>query len=137
MSNNECAECVVTEYCSECEAEVTMQWDVRALGYKAFCPHCGKRLMLCDECQHRKDGGLVDDCDYDLETDSCRFNRYGTLPKRVLDCCPFGKEDELGEVMAGLRDIVHGLCRTAGAEYGIPQSVIVKGLSDILAREEA
>lgn len=74
MSSNGCAECVVTEYCPECEIEVTMQWDVRALGYKAFCPHCGKRLMLCDECQTRKDGGFMDDCDYDSETDSCRFN---------------------------------------------------------------
>ena len=136
MSSNECAECVVTEYCPECETEVTMQWDVRALGYKAFCPHCGKRLMLCDECQNRKDGGFMDDCDYDSETDSCRFNREGTLPTRVLDCCPCGKEAELGVVMAGLRDIAHGLCRAAGAEYGIPQSVIVKGLGDMLAREE-
>lgn len=68
MSSNECAECVVTEYCPECETEVTMQWDVRALGYKAFCPHCGKRLMLCSECQ------FIDGCDYDSETDSCRFN---------------------------------------------------------------
>lgn len=68
MSSNGCAECVVTEYCPECETEVTMHWDVRALGYKAFCPHCGKRLMLCSECQ------FIDDCDYDSETDSCRFN---------------------------------------------------------------
>ena len=68
MSSNECAECVVTEYCPECETEVTMQWDVRELGYKAFCPHCGKRLMLCSECQ------FIDGCDYDSETDSCRFN---------------------------------------------------------------
>lgn len=67
---------LVTEYCPECETEVTMQWDVKELGYKAFCPHCGKRLMLCDECQSRKDGGFMDDCDYDSETDSCRFNTH-------------------------------------------------------------
>lgn len=67
---------LVTEYCPECETEVTMQWDVKALGYKAFCPHCGKRLMLCSECRHRKDGGFMYDCDYDSETDSCRFNTH-------------------------------------------------------------
>ena len=36
----------VTGYCPECDTEVTMQWDVKTLGYKGFCPRCGKRLML-------------------------------------------------------------------------------------------
>ena len=65
----------VVEFCSECETEVELLWDVKKQGYKAFCPHCGARLMLCDECRHRGPGGeCVDDCDYDMETDSCRFN---------------------------------------------------------------
>ena len=38
----------VTEYCSECETENTMVWDVKTEGYKAYCPHCGKVMMLCD-----------------------------------------------------------------------------------------
>lgn len=66
---------IVTEYCSNCGTEVELLWDVKKQGYKAFCPHCGARLMLCDECQHRDENGKhVDDCDYCRETDSCRFN---------------------------------------------------------------
>ena len=36
----------------------------------AFCPYCGKRLMLCDECRHSGCGP----CDYDSEADTCRHN---------------------------------------------------------------
>jgi len=31
----------VTEWCSECETEITMEWNVDKMGYKAFCPVCG------------------------------------------------------------------------------------------------
>lgn len=60
---------LVTEVCPHCESEVEMRWNTDTLGYKAFCPVCGKRLMLCDEC-HQLGGG----CDYDSKTDSCRLN---------------------------------------------------------------
>ena len=65
----------VVEYCSHCETEVEMKWDIERDGYKAFCPYCGNRLMLCDECQHRTGGACTEDCDYDTETDTCRFNK--------------------------------------------------------------
>ena len=66
-----------TEICPNCDKEVTLIWDVRIDGFKAYCPYCGERLMLCSECQHRfKGGDFTDDCDYDGDTDSCRFNRY-------------------------------------------------------------
>lgn len=54
--------CIVTEWCSECENEVEMTWDTDVSGYAAFCPHCGKRLMLCDECKHSEDNstGICD-----------------------------------------------------------------------------
>ena len=39
-------EYIVTEVCPHCEAEVEMRWNVAADGYKAFCPHCGKRLSV-------------------------------------------------------------------------------------------
>lgn len=39
---------MVTEMCPNCDREVTMEWDVSVDGYKATCPHCGGRLMLCD-----------------------------------------------------------------------------------------
>ena len=61
---------MVTEWCPHCENEVEMRWDVETFGYKAFCPVCGKRLMLCDECRHSGEGS----CDYDNKTDSCRHN---------------------------------------------------------------
>ena len=64
----------VTEFCPECESEIEIRWDVKTDGYKAYCPVCGSRLMLCDECQHRVDDNQTCDCDYDSKTDSCRFN---------------------------------------------------------------
>lgn len=60
----------ITEVCPHCENEITMQWSVEELGYKAYCPVCGKRLMLCSAC-HDDTGGM---CDYDIKTDSCKFN---------------------------------------------------------------
>lgn len=63
----------VVELCPNCGTEVEMRWDVKTDGFKAFCPVCGNRLMLCDECMHRT-GECCLDCDYDSETDSCRFN---------------------------------------------------------------
>lgn len=65
----------VVEYCPHCETEVEMKWDIDRDGYKAFCPYCGNRLMLCDECQHRTGGDNVGDCDYDTQTNTCRFNK--------------------------------------------------------------
>lgn len=62
----------VVEVCPSCESDVVMLWNVETDGYRAFCPYCGNRLMLCDECLHRSGGG---ECDYDKETDTCMFNR--------------------------------------------------------------
>lgn len=59
----------VTQYCTECEHEVTMQWNCREDGLKAFCPYCGNRLMLCDWCPRRNN------CDYDADTDTCFYNQ--------------------------------------------------------------
>lgn len=61
----------VVEFCPHCESEIEMQWNTDILGFEAFCPVCGKRLMLCDECRHAEDGAH---CDYDSETDSCKHN---------------------------------------------------------------
>lgn len=64
----------ITEVCPHCDREVTMTWDVKEDGYKAFCPYCGGRLMLCDECRHQ-DGVFCDQCNYDSETGTCKHNR--------------------------------------------------------------
>lgn len=62
---------IVTEVCPHCGAEVEIHgWDTDRNGFKAFCPYCGGRLMLCDECRHSECG----DCNYDSVTDTCRHN---------------------------------------------------------------
>ena len=38
----------VVEWCPNCETEIEMMWDVESMGYKAFSPVCGNRIMLCD-----------------------------------------------------------------------------------------
>lgn len=70
----------VTEFCPHCETEVSMRWNTDTQGFKAFCPSCGQRLMLCDEC-HQIGGG----CDYDSETDSCKFNPAKEVYNEHLD----------------------------------------------------
>lgn len=64
---------VVTELCSNCEREVEIHgWDTERDGYQAFCPYCGKVLMLCDECQHSEQR---QPCDFDADTGLCRHRR--------------------------------------------------------------
>lgn len=63
----------VVEMCPHCETEVEMVWDTERYGYNSFCPHCGERLMLCDECLHHGDEPAWI-CDYNSKTDSCRRN---------------------------------------------------------------
>ncbi len=65
----------VTEWCPFCESEITMQWDVKQNGYKTICPECGNRLMLCDKCQHDENDNFLDNCDYNSETDSCKYKK--------------------------------------------------------------
>lgn len=64
----------VVEFCSNCGTEVEMNWDVKVSGYKAYCPHCGARLMLCDACLHPDGAYNVGKCDYCSLTDSCKHN---------------------------------------------------------------
>lgn len=75
----------VTEVCPNCEAEVTMVWDVKQDGYQAFCPYCGKQLMLCDACRHDgPDGKPTSECDYCSETDSCKHNPASRAPAAII-----------------------------------------------------
>lgn len=63
------AQTEVTEFCPHCKNEVTLRWNVKDRGYKAYCPVCGERLMLCSTCH---DDGYG--CNYDSKTDGCRWN---------------------------------------------------------------
>ena len=40
------------EVCPYCDRENVYQWNVEIMGYIAVCQHCGKEIMLCDECQY-------------------------------------------------------------------------------------
>ena len=54
------------EVCPFCEQEnVYPNWDVEKQGYVARCHHCGKLIMLCDECMH--DEGSCIKCDWTEE----------------------------------------------------------------------
>jgi len=59
----------VSELCPHCSREATIEWNVEQDGYKAYCPYCSKRLMLCSMCPNGNSG-----CDFDRETDSCKYN---------------------------------------------------------------
>jgi len=56
---------MVTEWCPHCENENTMEWDPEKEGYVAFCAHCGKKMLLCDECTHADDNP-THDCNHKL-----------------------------------------------------------------------
>jgi hypothetical protein len=86
MSNNENRTYIVTEVCPNCGHEVEIHgWDTGRDGFKAFCPYCGNRLMLCDECRHCEGP----DCDFDSATDTCRYNQ-GPQPKELCIETPEG-----------------------------------------------
>lgn len=83
MENTENAEnriYTVTEVCPSCLHEIEITWDTDKMGFKAFCPVCGNRLMLCDACLHAENSL---DCDYDGETDTCRHNKAYCVGREV------------------------------------------------------
>lgn len=65
----------VTETCSNCMTDNILDWNVAEDGYKAYCPHCGSRLMLCGVCP------IYNTCGYDSKTDSCPMEQECCLDK--------------------------------------------------------
>lgn len=59
----------VCEVCPECGAENIMRWDIKKDGYVAYCPHCGSKMMLCDECFHSDDAPI---CNWSPRNGCCR-----------------------------------------------------------------
>lgn len=86
---------IVTEVCPHCESEVEMRWNTDTMGYKAFCPVCGNRLMLCDECRHTEE---PTPCDYDSHTDTCHRNPKKEAPAEALPSLRV--ETPLGAIIA-------------------------------------
>lgn len=54
----------VVEWCTDCDRQITMLWDVKQDGCRARCPHCGGVMMLCDSCEG--------ECDYSYGNDTCK-----------------------------------------------------------------
>ena len=54
------------EVCPHCDSEnVYPMWDTEVSGFVAVCKHCGKEILLCDECQHTVcQDGEVHNCDW-------------------------------------------------------------------------
>ena len=73
----------VLKLCSHCNKEGEMQWDVEKDGYRAFCPYCGKFLMLCDASLHLS-GEDDSFCDYNGYTDSCKYDVKGKQKTKQL-----------------------------------------------------
>lgn len=99
---------MIVEYCPNCESEVEMRWDVETHGYKAYCPFCGNRLMICSECRDCEGNAIG--CDYNSHTDTCRFNKGEFSEKRRREL--FEKMlDHLSKIVSGcdLRDTLHGI----------------------------
>ena len=64
---------LITETCPNCEKEITVNWDVKKDGYKAFCPNCGKTLMLCSACLDSDPHCLS--CDWNKENGCYRSSK--------------------------------------------------------------
>lgn len=54
----------IVEWCINCNKQVTMLWDLEEDGFTAFCPYCGEKMMLCEQCQG--------ECDYNYGFDICK-----------------------------------------------------------------
>lgn len=95
----------VTEICSTCMSEVTLHWKVEEDGYKAYCPYCGSRLMLCDICP------IHEVCGYDSETDSCPMMQDKCLNKEQYIeylLYSFDISDEFALLIVNCMDWLHG-----------------------------
>lgn len=106
---------IVTEWCPFCESEVEMRWNTDVEGYKAFCPSCGHRLMLCDECKHTPG---AKPCDYDGLSDTCyrlleleakaEAKSYETITVGDNKVCV--TEQDINQIMFDFSTIKDGWC---------------------------
>jgi len=77
---------LITELCPHCNKENTIERVVKKEGYRAFCPSCGKWMMLCSEC-------MTDEfCDYSSDEDIC-YRQVEEMWKELEDV-PLDENEE-------------------------------------------
>ena len=132
---------MIVEYCPNCETEIEMRWNVEEFGYKAYCPVCGNRLMICSECRDCEGNAIG--CDYNSRTDTCRFNKGEFSEKRRREL--FDKMlDHLSEIVKGsdLIDTLHGIGFTdaeiafAGVEIKEPEGIEISEAEEARLRTQ-
>ena len=127
----------VTEWCPHCESEITMTWDVQSMGYKAFCPVCGERLMLCDECQHSgPNGEYTDRCNYDSKTDTRHLRRIKLWEVSIVTWAmnEQARIDEVKSMVECLKsEVKSGKITRARLDALKPFIAVVRELADILS----
>ena len=42
---------ILTEVCSHCDKEFSVEWDINVNGWIVFCPHCGNKTYMCNMCE--------------------------------------------------------------------------------------
>ena len=79
----------VTEVCPHCESENTIVWNVDIEGYVAYCPRCGNKMMLCDECLHAEDNKAqkCDWCENGCWRVKMNFNWDGLTQNDFINYC--------------------------------------------------
>ena len=102
---------LVTEYCSECENENTLAWNVAKKGYHVFCPNCGSSMMLCSECM--VDSGF---CDWNSDTSLC-YRLVEILWENLSDV-PFAEDKEGRLILEKEYKIMFGCREFAAFEAG-------------------
>lgn len=112
---------VVTEYCSECETEAEFRWHTETDGYKAFCPHCGSRLMLCNMCPR------ADTCGYDRDTDTCPMMFNGCLNRQqFVDYLgnSFDMDEQTMQMVQNVLDIIQDAVLTVDEKRSILKHMV-------------
>lgn len=97
--NKNIHECV--EVCPHCMGENILQLDPETENYEAECQHCGKKIMLCDECLHAEDN-TAQKCDWTEEGGCFRKSRDGIWLILIADTQDIG---HLGDLEGYIKSI--------------------------------
>ena len=91
---------ILSEWCSHCETEVTIEWDIATQGWIFYCPSCGKKMFMCNmcklqncndkECPAKKQAKLYKQLmkkmsDYTLTCEHEKFEEYYSLKSEYYE----------------------------------------------------